>query len=148
MNNVDMSKKTTEFGLLCRQYRISLKINMIQAATELEVNQSDISKIENGEQQPSFDYIKKSIELYKIKEKEKQFEFFLSSLKCSRKIDIPLNILGPIRKEWLAAIFTYGDVNTENSKGWNELLEYIKSLIIKLENKNPKFIGKDEIIPL
>jgi len=59
-----------------------------------------------------------------------------------------LNILGPIRKEWLAAIFTYGDVNTENSKGWNELLEYIKSLIIKLENKNPKFIGKDEIIPL
>jgi len=65
MNNVDMSKKTTEFGLLCRQYRISLKINMIQAATELEVNQSDISKIENGEQQPSFDYIKKSIDLYK-----------------------------------------------------------------------------------
>jgi len=143
-----MGKKTTDFGLLCRLYRVSLKINMIQAAKELGVNQSDISKIENGEQHPSFDYIKKSIDLYQIKDKKKQFEFFLSNLNSSKKIDIPLNVLGSTRKEWLAVLLTYGDVYIGNPDGWNEFLECIKTLAKNLEDKNPKSIANNKTIPL
>ena len=134
-----MSKKTTEFGCLCRQYRIALRITIIQAAEIIGVNQSDISKIENGEQSPSFDYIKKSIDLYQIKDRNKQMEFFLSNLNSSKKIEIPMKGLGPVCKEWLAVLCTFGEVYPGNTDGWNELLKYMKELPFRLEKLKAPF---------
>jgi len=134
-----MGKKTSEFGCLCRQYRVALKINMSQAAKKIGVNQSDITKIEQGEQSPSFDFIKKSIDVYQITDKKKQMEFFISNLNSSKNIEIPLNGFGPKRKEWLAALCILGEVGTHNPTGWKDLLEWIVVLASELQEKNPKY---------
>jgi transcriptional regulator with XRE-family HTH domain len=128
MNTGYMSNKTVEFGRLCRSYRAKLGINMDKAAEKIEVTQSTITKIEQGEQPASFDYIQKSIATYKIRNRNEQMEFLLSYLKSGKKLDIPLAQFGPIRKECLAAICTLWDVDKGNPEGWDDLLLWLKGL--------------------
>jgi hypothetical protein len=75
-------------------------------------------------------------------------EFLLSSLNSSKKIDIPLNKLGPIRKKWLAAFCILGDVYTNNPEGWNELLKWLKDFTSELEKIKPSFVVLGEPAPL
>jgi transcriptional regulator with XRE-family HTH domain len=70
MNNILMNGKTTEFGIKCRERRVSLKLTMAQIAKKIGYAQSTVTKIEQGGQPPSFEYIKESLEIYEIKEKK------------------------------------------------------------------------------
>jgi transcriptional regulator with XRE-family HTH domain len=110
---------------------------MTQAAGKLGVNQSTIIKIEQDGQYAPFGFIRKSIEAYKIEDKGKQMEFFLSSLNSSEKMEIPLKEMNPLRKECQAALFTLGDVKKDNPGGWDSLLSWIDNLRARL--KKPKF---------
>jgi transcriptional regulator with XRE-family HTH domain len=138
MNNYIMNEKTTEFGKLCRVYRSRLGLSIKDVVPKVGYKQSTITKIENGEMAASFDFIKKSIDIYKIIKKEEQFEFLLSYLKCGKKFEIPLNQLGTIRKEWLTALCILGDVKEGNPEGWNELLQWVDEFVKKLHEKKPK----------
>jgi len=132
MNNEYMGNKTTEFGKLCRSYRAILGLDMVQTAEKIGVNQSTVTKIEQGEQPASFEFIKKSIEVYQIKDRKEKMEFLLTYLKSAKRFAIPLDQLGPSRKEWLAALFTLGDVVNENPEGWNDLLQWLDGFRKKL----------------
>jgi len=141
-----MGNKTTEFGKLCRAYRAGLGLTINDVVPKIGKNQSTITKIENGEMVASFDFIKKSIDIYKIIKKEEQFEFLLSYLKCGQKFEIPLNLLGSIRKEWLAALCILGDVKKDNPNGWDGLLQWADEFVKKLHEKKPKnnLLGADD----
>jgi transcriptional regulator with XRE-family HTH domain len=137
VNNIAMNKTTTEFGIKCRVYREKLKLNMTQLAEKTGIKQSTITKIEQGSLSPTFDFIKKSISAYEIKDKTEQMDFLLSSLNNSEKIEIPLNELGPIRKEWLAALCILGDVQKYNPEGWDMLIDWTEELLNKLKDLKP-----------
>jgi len=143
-----MGNKTTEFGRLCRAYRAGLGLTINDVVPKIGKNQSTITKIENGEIAASLDFIKKSIDVYKIINKKEQFEFLLSYLKCGQKLEIPLNLLGSIRKEWLAALCILCDVKKDNPKGWNELLQWMDEFIKKLHEIKPKHTTFGEDDPL
>jgi transcriptional regulator with XRE-family HTH domain len=110
MNNGSMNNKITNFGTLCRTYRAAMRLTMTEVAIKIGTSQGTISRIENGEIIPPFEYIKKSMEVYKIESKEKQTEFFLSYLESFEKIEIPLKEMNPLLKECLATICAYKDV--------------------------------------
>ena len=148
MNNYLMGNKTTEFGKLCRAYRARLGLTINDVVPKIGKNQSTITKIENGEMAASLDFIKKSIYVYKIINKEKQFEFLLSYLKCEKKFEIPLDQLGSIREEWLAALCVLGDVTIDNPKGWDELLQWVDEFVKKLHKIKPTYVKFGEGDPL
>jgi transcriptional regulator with XRE-family HTH domain len=139
MNNYLMKKKTTDFGKKSRAYRAGLGLNMTQAARETGIKQPTISKIEKGELSPSLDFIKKSITAYEIKERTEQMGFLLSSLNSSQEIVIPLKELGPVRKEWLAALCIFGDLDKNNPKGWDTLIDWTKGLLKRLKDLKPNY---------
>ena len=140
MNNYFMDKKTTEFGKKCRAKRAELGLAIKDVVPTVGKKQSTITKIENGEMAASLDFIKKSIDVYKITKKEKQFEFLLSYLKYGKKFEIPLDQLGSIRKEWLAALCILGDVKKDNPKDWDELLQWIDKAVKELRQLKPNFV--------
>ena len=127
-----MGNKASEFGKLCKSYRAKLGLNMTQAAERIGVKQSSITKIEQGEQPASFEFIKKSIDLYQIKDRKDKMEFLLSYLNSARRFEIPLDQLGPYRKEWLAALCILGDVVNENPEGWDDLFQWLDGFREKL----------------
>jgi len=133
-----MGNKASEFGRLCRSYRAKLGMNMIQAAEKIGVKQSTITKIEHGEQPASFEFIKKSIEVYQIRDKKDKMEFLLSYLNSAKRFEIPLDQLGLFRKEWLAALCTLGDVDKKDPEGWDDLLQWLDGFIKKL--CKPKYV--------
>jgi transcriptional regulator with XRE-family HTH domain len=137
MNNYFMSDKITEFGRLCRTYRASLGMNMANIANITEKTQSTITKIEQGKIPVSLEFIKKSIKAYKIEEIPKQMEFLLFYLNSSEAIEIPLAGLSSRRKEWLTALLILGDINLLHPKGWDELMNWINSFSIKLNELKP-----------
>jgi len=143
-----MDKKTTEFGKKCRAKRSELGLTIKDVVPTVGKKQSTITKIENGEMAASLDYIKKSIDVYKITKKEEQFEFLLSYLKCGKKFEIPLDKLGFIRKECLAALCVLGDVMNNNPKDWDELLQWVDEFVNKLHKIKPKHVTFGEGNPL
>jgi transcriptional regulator with XRE-family HTH domain len=121
-----MDNETVKFDNLCKSYRAKLGFNMTQAAKMIGVKQSTVSKIEQGEQPASFEYIKKSIEAYQIKDENEKIEFFLAYIKSAKKLEIPVNQLGPLRKEWLAALCVIEDVEKNTSEGYYDLLGWMR----------------------
>jgi transcriptional regulator with XRE-family HTH domain len=134
-----MSKKTTDFGKTCRAYRAKLGLNMTQLEEIVDKTQSTISKIELGGQSPSIDYIKRSIDAYKIKDQKEQMDFLLSCLNSFDKIEIPLNELDPERKEWLAALLILKKEPGYNSKGLDTIIEWTEGFLEKLNISNKQF---------
>jgi hypothetical protein len=65
-------------------------------------------------------------------------EFLLSSLNSSHKIEIPLNELGPVRKEWLAALIILGSVSDKNPQGWETLIDWTEGFLQRLKTLKPK----------
>ncbi len=55
----------TEFSKKLKQARITAKLSQEQVSLELDISQSNISKYENGDLEPSIETIKKLIKLYK-----------------------------------------------------------------------------------
>jgi transcriptional regulator with XRE-family HTH domain len=138
MNNYPMNKKTTNFGIKCRVYRDHARLSMTQLSKKTGIGQSTITKIEQGELSPSFDFIKKSIAAYGIKDRAEQMSFLLSSLNTSKKIDILLNELGPIRKEWLAALCILGDLDKNSPEGWGTLIDWTERFLKRLKGLKPQ----------
>jgi len=141
MNNKYMGNKTIKFGRLCRAYRAKLGINMTQAAEKIGVKQSTVTKIEQGEQPVSIEFIKKSIEVYQIRDWEEKMEFLLSYLNSAKRFEILLDQLGPFRKEWLAALCILGEVDIYNPEGWDYLLQWHDGFRNKLHK--PDFVTFD-----
>ena len=129
-----MGNKTSEFGRLCRAYRAKLGLNMIQAAEKIGVKQSTITKIEQGGQPVSFEFIKNSINVYQIKDWEEKKEFLLTYLKNSKRFEIQLDQFGPIRKELLAALCIQWEVDEHHSKGWYDFFQLVNSFGKSLYN--------------
>ena len=134
-----MDEKVTEFGKLCRSYRSLKGLTMAQFAKGIGKHQSDITKIEHGEIPISIDYIKNSIDAYGIKDKNKQLEFLQCYFNCSERLEIQLGELGPLRKEWLAALCILGDVIDKNPEGWDDLLDWHRIFYTRLKGLKPKF---------
>jgi transcriptional regulator with XRE-family HTH domain len=132
MNNGFMDNKATEFGRLCRSYRANLGLNMIQAAEKIGKKQATITKIELGKLPASFEFIKKSIAAYQIRDRRERMKFFLTYLKSAKWFEIPLDQLGPSRKEWLAALCILGEVDMHNRDGWDYLLQWLDEFREKL----------------
>jgi transcriptional regulator with XRE-family HTH domain len=141
INNSHMGNNATEFGRLCRVYRASLGLNMIQAAEKIGTKQTIITKIELGKLSASFEFIKKSIDTYQIRDWEKKVEFLLSYLKSAKKFEIQLDQLGPSRKEWLSALCILGEVDKKNPEGWNDLLQWLDEFREKL--CKPEYVTVD-----
>jgi transcriptional regulator with XRE-family HTH domain len=143
-----MSKLTTEFGKLCRSYRAKLGMNMTQFAEKTGKKQSIISKIEQGKYPVSLEYIKKSISIYGIRENSEKMEFLLSCFRSIDRFEIPIKELGALRKEWLTAIFIFGNVKKFNPDGWDDLITWNKDFLSKLEKQKPEVItlGKSDLI--
>jgi transcriptional regulator with XRE-family HTH domain len=141
MNNEYMSEKPSEFGRLCRSYRAKLGLNMTQAAEKIVVKQSTITKIEQGEQPASFEFIKKSIEVYEIRDWKEKMVFLLSYLNSAKRLQIPLDQLGPFRKEWLAALCILGEIDIYNPEGWEDLLQWLDGFRKKLHK--PDYVTAD-----
>ncbi len=55
----------TEFSKKLKQARITAKLSQEQVSLELDISQSNISKYESGDLEPSIETIKKLIKLYK-----------------------------------------------------------------------------------
>jgi transcriptional regulator with XRE-family HTH domain len=133
------TEKISDFGKLCRSYRAKHGMVMKDLSEIAGINQSAITKIEQGKSPISFDYIKKTIKAYDIKDKRQQMDFLLSALNSTERLEIPLDQFGPLRKEWLAALFTLGDVKENRPEGWNELLSWANGFITKLEEIRSDF---------
>jgi transcriptional regulator with XRE-family HTH domain len=144
VNNEYMSNNTVKFGKLCRAYRAKLGLNMIQAAEKIGVTQSTITKIEQGEQPASFEFIEKSIAVYQIRERKEEMEFLLSYLSSAKKLEIPVDRLGPVRKEWLAALCTLGNINLKDPEGWGDLLQWMSEFEKKLQSYKPDSVYLDD----
>lgn len=56
----------TEFSKKLKQARIAAKLSQEQVSLELDISQSNISKYENGDLEPSIETIKKFMKLYQI----------------------------------------------------------------------------------
>ena len=56
----------TEFSRKLKQARIKAKLSQEQVSLELNISQSNISKYENGDLEPSIETIKKLMKLYQI----------------------------------------------------------------------------------
>jgi hypothetical protein len=65
-------------------------------------------------------------------------EFLLSSLNNSQRIEIQLNELGPLRKEWLAALCILGDIDKNNPEGWDMLIKWTEEFLNKLKGLKPR----------
>jgi transcriptional regulator with XRE-family HTH domain len=143
MNNEYMGNKTSEFGKLCRSYRAKLGLNMTQAAEKIEVKQSTITKIERREQPASFEFIKKSIEIYQIRDWKEEMKFLLTYLKSAKWFEIPLDQLGHFRKEWLAALCILGEVDMHNPEGWDDLLQWLDGFRNKLRKPDCVIVDVD-----
>jgi transcriptional regulator with XRE-family HTH domain len=143
-----MGNNVTEFGKLCRNYRINKGLNMTRAAELTGKSQATLTNYETGKESPSFDFIETSMKVYGITDSMKQMQFLLAALNSSEKIEIPLNPLGPIRKEWLAALCTLGNVKYFNPKGWKELLAWLDELVKRLNKRKPEFHTLGEQKPI
>ena len=145
MNNeietLEKEIKTTEFGRLCRSYRAKLGRPIKDFIKVLGLKQSTISKIEQGELSPSLEYIKKSMEAYGITDKSEKMKFLLANLNSSEKIEIPLKDLGPMRKEWLAALCIFGEVFTRDTRGWDELINWLNNFSLKANKERPPYFS-------
>jgi transcriptional regulator with XRE-family HTH domain len=139
MNNYNMSKDVTDFGKLCRSYRSRLGLNMTQLSKKIGIKQSTITKIEQGNYPVPFRYIKKSIDIYGIREKSEKMKFLLSCFESIDRFVVPISELGALRREWLSAIFIFGDVKEKNPNGWDDLISWIKDFSYKLEKQKPEF---------
>jgi transcriptional regulator with XRE-family HTH domain len=71
-----MSNKPTEFGKLCRNYRTNKGLTMIQAAELTGKSQATLTNYETGKESPSFGFIKTSMDVYGIKKRTEQMQFF------------------------------------------------------------------------
>ena len=144
-----MENKTTDFGKLCRSYRARLGLFMADISDKTGVPQSTITKIEQGSQKPSFDYLWKSMDAYGITGTKERLEFFLSCLNSSDSIEIPLAGFGPKRKEWLAALCIFGEVAMQDPNGWKELISWVNKLSRDIKKLAPRFTTfTDKINPL
>jgi transcriptional regulator with XRE-family HTH domain len=143
MNNEYMGNTTSEFGRLCRTYRAKLGLNMTQAAEKIVVKQSTITKIEQGEQPASFEFIRKSIDVYQIRDGKEKMKFLLTYLKSAKKLEILLDQLGSYRKEWLAALCILGEVDFNKPEGWDDLLEWFDEFRKKLYIPDCVTVGVD-----
>jgi transcriptional regulator with XRE-family HTH domain len=134
-----MGNNVTEFGKLCRKYRINKGLNMTLAAERIGKSQATLTNYETGKASPSFEFIKTSMEVYGITDRAEQMRFLLAALNSSEKIEIPLSPLGRIRKECLAALYTLGNVEDRNPNGWEKLLPWINDFVIRLKKLSPEF---------
>jgi transcriptional regulator with XRE-family HTH domain len=143
-----MSKETTKFGKLCRSYRAKKGMNMTQTSKMLGISQSTLSNYETGQETPSLKFIKRSMEVYGIKTRKEQMEFLIAALNSFKKIEVPLDHLGVFRKEWLAALFTFGEVEKNNPEGWDELIQWFDDFGAKVKKAKPNFVELGQADPL
>jgi transcriptional regulator with XRE-family HTH domain len=141
MNNGYMGNKPTEFGRLCRAYRANLGLNMIQTGEKIGKKQAAITKIELGKLPASFEFIKKSIEVYQIIDRKEKMKFLLSYLKSAKRFEIQIDQLGPSRKEWLAALCILGEVDKYHPEGWDDLLQWFDEF--RKELSKPRYVTVD-----
>jgi transcriptional regulator with XRE-family HTH domain len=143
-----MSKKPTEFGKLCRAYRAKKGMNMTQTSKLLEISQSTLTNYEIGRETPSLKFIQRSMEVYGERDRKKQMEFLIAALNSFKKMEIPLDHLGVLRKEWLTALYIFGKVEKNNPEGWDELMQWFDDFVAKLKKTKPKFAILGQAEPL
>jgi transcriptional regulator with XRE-family HTH domain len=143
-----MGKETTEFGKLCRSYRAKKGMNMTQTSKILGISQSTLSNYETGQETPSLKFIKRSMEVYGERDRKEQMEFLIAALNSFKKIDVPLDHLGVLRKEWLAALYTFGEVNKNVPEGWDELIQWFDDFVAKLKKIKPNLTILGQADPL
>jgi transcriptional regulator with XRE-family HTH domain len=143
-----MGKETTEFGKLCRSYRAKKGMNMTQTSKILGISQSTLTNYEKGQETPSLKFIKRSMEVYGIKNRKEQMEFLLAALNSSKAIGVPLDQPGTLRKTCLAALDTFGAVDKNAPEGWDELIQWFDDFVAKLKNAKPKHTTLGQADPL
>jgi transcriptional regulator with XRE-family HTH domain len=143
-----MSKKTTEFGKLCRAYRAKKGMNMTQTSKLLEISQSTLTNYETGRETPSLKFIQRSMEVYGERDRKEQMDFLLAALNSSKAIGVPLDQLGAFRKEWLAALYTFGEVEKNNPEGWDALIQWFDDFVAKLKKTKRNFAILGQAEPL
>jgi hypothetical protein len=67
-------------------------------------------------------------------------QFLFTAFESLEKIAISFKQLGPLGREWLAALVILYTIDHYDSKGWNELEEWLTGFVQKLKNTKPKFI--------
>jgi transcriptional regulator with XRE-family HTH domain len=125
MNNEYMGNKSSEFGRLCRSYRAKLGLNMTITAEKIGVKQSTVTKIEQGEQPASFEFIKKSIEVYQIRDWKEKKEFLLTYLKGAKRFEVQLDQFGYSRRELLAGLCTQAEAEEHHPENWEDFLRLV-----------------------
>ena len=135
MNNGFMDNKATEFGRLCRSYRAKLGLNMIQAAEKIGKKQATITKIELGKMPASFEFIKKSIAVYQIRDWKEKKEFFLTYLKGAKRFEVQLDQFGYSRRELLAGLCTQAEAEEHHPENWEDFLQLVSQFRKKLYDR-------------
>jgi transcriptional regulator with XRE-family HTH domain len=124
-------------------------MNMTETARLTNVSQPTLTNYETGKESPPLQFLRASMEAYKIQDRKKRMQFLLSALESSEKIEIPLKGLGPLRREWLAAFCVLYDIDQFNPTGWDDLCEWLDDFITKVKTDKPTFVtgsGKDNPI--
>jgi transcriptional regulator with XRE-family HTH domain len=126
-----MDKKVTNFGKWCRKLRIDKNWTMKDVAEKLGYRQNHITQIEQGKTNPSPEFLRKCVDVYKITEKEKA-DFFVQALVSSSQITLRMDKINIISKNDLAKLMAILIFNLEDqypvSKEWETVTKVINRL--------------------
>jgi transcriptional regulator with XRE-family HTH domain len=109
-NASGQDKSPSRFKVLCGTYRLNYEngpLSMVEFAEKLGgYKQSTLSQIENKEEGPPIELVKKYADFFKL-EREKRFDFFLAALEASNKLEINCRKISPIFKDNLLKFLSF-----------------------------------------
>jgi transcriptional regulator with XRE-family HTH domain len=135
-----MEKSITAFGQLCKKYRIVMNLTTTEVGKSVGKTQSYISQVENGIIEPSYDFLQRSMDVYKLGLDERR-EFLRLALASSKKIEIDLNCLSTKQKWYLSTILLAGERIYTFPNEWRIIKKWFKDFVTGLgKEPNPPFI--------
>jgi len=126
-----MNKNITDFGKLCRKYRIENGWSMTDAAEKLGFKQNHISQIENGKANPTLDYVTKCLKIYKISNNAKA-DFIAKALASQNRLSFETDVVTIIPNDALIKLMAILIFNLEEPQsipdGWEIVFQAVKIL--------------------
>jgi transcriptional regulator with XRE-family HTH domain len=134
-----MNSKVSPFGKLCRKLRIDMGLTMAETAEKLGCKQNHITKIEQGEANPTQTFLEKNAEVYGLTGAGKT-EFIALALSSSKRLVLELDKATIIPKDDLAkllAVLAFDLKNPyPNTKEWKPVDNAIGELLKSIEERS------------
>ena len=133
-----MNDKITSFGKWCRKLRVDKGLSMSAVAEKLGKKQNHITQIEQGQANPSIEFLKECLTVYEIPETEKA-DFIAQALSNSERIDLKLDKITIIPKEDLARLLAVLVFNLEDSPDtteWYPVTKAINELLYAIRHRS------------